>query len=534
MNRDPFTRRTFVNLVGRAGGAGAAYGTLTAMGLLPVPAAYAGPPKLTQRGGGNGVKVAVIGAGISGMVAALELSAAQYHVRVFEAQDRVGGRNRTYRGGDVITETGSTQRVTWDRDPDLYFNAGPSRLPHHHKAILGYCRDMGVPLQVMVNDNRHAFLHDADALGGRPERARRMINDTRGAVAELAARAVGAGLDRQLSEEDLALVRDFVRAYGELDENYRYRGSSRAGYAEPPGGPTPGRILEPLDLVDIAKGGMLPLAMLFGDIYEMQAPIMEPTGGMDAIAHAFYRRTRQFITLNAQVTQLRRLGSGARVTWRDRTTQRVRAWDADYVIVTVPLTVVGAIDTDFSPQVKAAVDVGARGYQHAVKVAFEAKRRWWEQDYGIYGGISWTTRDITQMWYPSAGIHGRKGILLGAYFWLGGRGPIFSAMTPEQRAAVALADGEALFPGYRDLVHRPVSVAWKNVPFQSGAWSAWDEDTRRDAYSVLLPPDGPYWFAGEHMSHLNSWQEGAIRATHHVLDRIQERVSAQRTESAPD
>ncbi|WP_267898070.1 FAD-dependent oxidoreductase [Spongiactinospora gelatinilytica] len=209
-------------------------------------------------------------------------------------------------------------------------------MPHHHEAILGYCRDLGVPLQVMVNDNRHAFLHDADALGGRPERARRMINDTRGAVAELAARAVGPGLDRRLSEEDLALVRDFVRAYGELDENYRYRGSSRAGYAEPPGGPTPGRILEPLDLVDIAKGGLLPLAMLFGEIYEMQAPIMEPIGGMDAIAHAFYRRTRRFITLNAQVTRLRRLGCGARVTWRDRTTQRVRTWDADHVIVTVP------------------------------------------------------------------------------------------------------------------------------------------------------------------------------------------------------
>ncbi|WP_233508131.1 FAD-dependent oxidoreductase [Spongiactinospora gelatinilytica] len=99
MNRHPFTRRTFVDLVGRAGGAGAAYGTLTAMGLLQVPAPYAGPPKLTQRGGGNGVKVAVIGAGISGMVAALELSAAQYQVRVFEAQDRVGaGTGRTGAG----------------------------------------------------------------------------------------------------------------------------------------------------------------------------------------------------------------------------------------------------------------------------------------------------------------------------------------------------------------------------------------------------------------------------------------------------
>ncbi|MEU1734724.1 FAD-dependent oxidoreductase [Streptosporangium sp. NPDC020145] len=137
MYRDRLTRRAFVNLVGRAGGVGAAYGTLTAMGLLAVPEAYAGRPDLARHGGGRGVRVAVIGAGVSGMVAALELSAAQYDVRVFEAQERVGGRIRTYRGGDTVVENGSVQRVGWDRDPGLYFNAGPARIPHHHEALLG-------------------------------------------------------------------------------------------------------------------------------------------------------------------------------------------------------------------------------------------------------------------------------------------------------------------------------------------------------------------------------------------------------------
>ncbi|MFI6920719.1 flavin monoamine oxidase family protein [Nonomuraea spiralis] len=162
---------------------------------------------------------------------------------------------------------------------------------------------------------------------------------------------------------------------------------------------------------------MLRWTMLFGEGYEQQATIMEPTGGMDAVAHAFYRRTRRFITLDAQVTALRRLGSGARVTWRDRATGRVSTWDADHVIVTVPLPVVSSIDNDLSPKVKAAVGAGARVYLPAVKTAFQAQRRWWERDHGIYGGISWTTRDITQVWYPSAGIHGRKGILVGAYIW---------------------------------------------------------------------------------------------------------------------
>ncbi|MBB4913615.1 hypothetical protein [Streptosporangium saharense] len=41
------------------------------------------------------------------------------------------------------------------------------------------------------------------------------------------------------------------------------------------------------------------------------------------------------------------------------------------------------------------------------------------------------------------------------------------------------ADGEHLFPGYRDLVRRPFSVAWPNVPFQKGAWIDWGDAPRR-------------------------------------------------------
>ncbi len=71
------TRRGFLNLVGQAGGATALYETMAAMGLLPVPMAYAGPPEL-QPGSGAGTHVAILGAGIAGMTAAYELARAGY------------------------------------------------------------------------------------------------------------------------------------------------------------------------------------------------------------------------------------------------------------------------------------------------------------------------------------------------------------------------------------------------------------------------------------------------------------------------
>ena len=151
------SRRSLIHLVGKAGGVAAAYHTMAAMGLLAVPAAYAGPPALPP---GRGRRVVIIGAGIAGMVLAYELRKAGYQPLVLEARARPGGRNWSLRGGDTVVETGSTQHVAWDRGEQLYFNPGPARLPYHHEGILAYCRALGVPLEVMCNDNRGALMQD--------------------------------------------------------------------------------------------------------------------------------------------------------------------------------------------------------------------------------------------------------------------------------------------------------------------------------------------------------------------------------------
>src|ERR1700679_2802614 len=104
-------RRELLHLVGNAGGVAAAYHTMAAMGLLAVPSAYAGPPALPP---GQGRQVVIIGAGIAGMVLALELLKSGYKPRILEARSRPGGRNWSLRGGDTVTETTSTQHIAWD------------------------------------------------------------------------------------------------------------------------------------------------------------------------------------------------------------------------------------------------------------------------------------------------------------------------------------------------------------------------------------------------------------------------------------
>ena len=70
-----------------------------------------------------------------------------------------------------------------------------------------------------------------------------------------------------------------------------------------------------------------------------------------------------------------------------------------------------------------------------------------------------------------------------------------------------------------------MSVAWKNIPFSGSAWAEWSRDVRATHYAPLLKGDGPFLFAGEHMSYINGWQEGAVRSAHYSLTQIAERMS---------
>jgi monoamine oxidase len=250
--------------------------------------------------------------------------------------------------------------------------------------------------------------------------------------------------------------------------------------------------------------------------------MMQPVGGMGRIGEAFGRRLRGAIVYDAGVRELHRTGDAARVVWQEARTGQERAIEAPLVVVTIPLPVLRQLAADFSAEIRAAI--AAVDYVPVVKIAFQAERRFWELDEQIYGGISWTTRDITQVWYPTAGIHERKGILLGAYIWTDDLGEKFSAMPPTARLQAALADGERLHPSYRHHLTNGVSVAWKNIPFSGAAWAEWSRDARAAHYATLLNGDGPFLFAGEHLSYINGWQEGAVRSAHYTLRAIADRM----------
>lgn len=380
----------------------------------------------------------------------------------------------------------------------------------------------------MVNDNRNAFFQSDDAFGGRPVRARQFITESRGFIAELLAKAINQhALDEAVTSEDHDRVLAMLRSFGALDRDFQYRGSDRAGFSEWPGaGAQEGKRVAPLDRAQLLAPPFAYFQANWSELIDFAPTMLQPVGGMDQIARAFARAVHPMLRYSTEVREIRRAGDGVRVVYRDGRAGPVRSITADYCICTIPLPVLAGISTDFAPDFKQAI--AAPAYAKAVKIAFQAKRRFWEDDDQIYGGISWTRDDITQVWYPSTGFQGKSGVLLGAYIWSNDIGERFGRMTPAERVAAALRSGAKLHASYgSDLAHG-VSVAWEKIPYNLGSWVEWTRETRAGAYGILNRPDGPVYLAGEHLSHVTAWQEGAVLSAHAVVAAIGERVRSRK------
>ena len=513
------SRRHFLNLVGAAGGSTAILQTSLALGLLP----ETGPLALAdvQHPGRKGQRVLILGAGVSGLAVAYELERKGFECVVIEASKRIGGRNLTLRSGDEIDEMGYTQVCEFDDEPHLYFNAGPARIPGHHKLVLHYCREFRIPLETYVNDNRNAYTHDDKAFGGKPVRIREYVTDARGFMSELLYKAVDRNLfDQPLSGEDRERLLAFATAYGDLKEIGRYTGSDRAGYMS--GGFTEhGELKDMLDFAELLKSDFWRYRMHFTEGEDQAMPVMQPVGGMDNIVKAFVRNIRSPIYTNAQVQSIQLTPTGVDVIYNHQGERKKVS--GDWCFNCIPHHLLSGIYNNFSKEYAETLAAVERG--HLLKIGLQMKERFWERD-GIYGGISWTSQPIEQIWYPTHGIHSEKGVMLGAYTFREEHGRFFERMTPEERIRSAIAQGQKIHPDYGSYVESGVSVPWARMNHMMGCNSRWSPDLRDRKFKLLQKPDGRHYIMGDQISFHSGWQEGAFASAHLAMADMNERILA--------
>jgi monoamine oxidase len=469
----------------------------------------------------KGVRIVILGAGIAGLVSAYELSKAGYQCTVLEARDRPGGRNWTVRNGTAVEFIDGTKQTANYLGEGSYFNAGPARIPSIHKTMLSYCRELDVALEVFVNTNRNTLVASDRAFDGKPVEQREVINDTRGWIAELLAKSVNQGaLDRELTKEDRERLLSMLRSFGDLRNDYAYRGSERSGVSRLPGaGDLTEESREPLDLHSLLEAGLW-ANLIQEETFDQQATMFQPVGGMDHIPYAFAKKLGKAIQFRSVVKEIRKAPTGVRIVYSQNGIERSIA--ADYCVCALPVNQLRPISSDFSLAVKQAID--NTHYNDSYKIAWESPR-FWETEYNIYGGISWIQGGpINMVWYPSGKMHSKVGVILSGYGLQSL--PAFNALpTMQAKIDVSRAAVERLFPGHGKDLRSPVFVAWEKIPYNEGAWiGSVGGAYFNGPYKAFLEPDDRIYFAGDFCSHVLVWQEGAALSAHRTVSMIAERV----------
>jgi monoamine oxidase len=470
------------------------------------------------------------------MCVAYELGKLGYDCIILEARSRPGGRNWTVRGGSSETETGGDAQTCQFAD-GFFMNAGPMRISNSQEATIGYCREFGVRLVPFIDFNEAAYLYRP----GFPKRRLREVQaDWMGYTSEVLAKAVAQDqLNLPLSVEDRKLLQEALRGAGGLSEALNYPdpdwvksgeiGSDQVGrgFSRMPGAVGEGGIpTDPMAFESLVRSGYFGLSGGVPGPLLWQDSMLTPQGGMDRLAYAFAGRLKGRIRFQSVVESLARKADGrVTVTYRnDAGGGERRNAEGDFCVCALPPVPLRKIAADFAASTRAAIATPRGG--SAGKMGIQFRRRFWEQDDEIYGGASHTTLPITQIVYPSDGFGDQRGVLLG-YYHFGNARKELNDPAPADRIRTALAQGGEIHPQYAKEYETAFSVAWEKIPHSGMPWVEWASTADFEAtLQALAEPDGPYYFAGDWLSHMNAWQAGAFASAHHVCRTLHKRALA--------
>jgi monoamine oxidase len=388
---------------------------------------------------------------------------------------------------------------------------------------------LNVALEPFTQVNYNGYVHSTKAFGGKPQRYRHVQADFNGHVAELLAKSTRQkALDQAVTKEDREMLLVALKGWGALDKNYEYKKSIASsevrGYAVDPGGglnsvPVPS---EPAALRDLLYSNMW-TAISAACQYDMQSAIFQPKGGMGQIGKAFGKALAPFIKYNCKVIDIHQDAKGVTATYIDSQKGGAkRTATADWCVCTIPASILSQIPMNVGGPMRSAID--QISYFAALKIGLQMKRRFWEQDEQIYGGHTYTDQPNAIIGYPMWDYFSKgKGVLLGAYVF-GSPAFLAAAKPPEQRIADALEYGSKIHPQYKKEFDCGVAVAWHRVPWTLGCAGNWSEEGRAAHYNDICALDGRIVLAGEHISRIPAWQEGAVTSALDAIGRLHKRV----------
>jgi monoamine oxidase len=442
--------------------------------------------------GGKSKKVVIVGAGLAGLAAGYELKRAGHTPVILEAQPRVGGRVYTLR--DPFTE-------------GLYAEVGAMRIPRAHTLTMAYIEKFDLQTNDFTMDNPKAYYF----VGGRKVRA-----------SEANANPALLGFEVSDKEKGMTAGRLYMKTIRPLMELLEQGGES--AWEEIVEKYDQYSTREFLELNGWSEGmiemfGLLAnqesvmnssfLELFREDSGNYYTNMIEIQGGTDRLPHAFLEEIRQDIRFGSKMVAIDQ--SPGSVTIHFQTLAGRSSETGDYAIITVPFPVLRHVEVlkPFARSKQRAIR--QLHYDASAKILFQCRRRFWEEDEGIFGGGTLTDLPIRNLYYPDHGRETGRGVILASYTW-SEDAQRWGSLKPEQRLVQALEDVAKIHPQVVKEFEVGASWMWHDDEFAGGAFALFDPGQQTLLHEEIVRPEGRIHFAGEHASLYHAWIQGAFES----------------------
>ncbi len=437
-------------------------------------------------------RVVVVGAGMAGLVAAHELLRAGHDPQLLEARGRVGGRIYTMREPFA---------------PGLYAEAGAMRIPNSHKLTRAYVDRFGIDVKPFTMHNPNAWCH----LFGRRLRLAEFEANPELLGAELAEHDRGLTSGARFD----ALMKPFAeKIEREGEEGWaaivaKYDGYSTREFLEEQGWSEAAIELYGLVCNQEAIINACFLELVREEVGRFYTDMVRIDGGSDRLPNAFLPGLRDRIRFGARMIALDQSDDGVVVHY-ETSAGRAKA-TGDYAIVTVPYPVLRHVEAlkPFSHAKRRAIR--QLRYDASAKIFFQCRRRFWEEDDGIFGGGTVTDLPIRNVYYPESGRATGRGVLLASYTW-SEDAQRWGSLPPDDRIEQALEDVAQIHPQVVDAFEVGASWMWHDDPYAGGAFALFEPSQQSLLHEHIVAPEGRIHFAGEHASLAHAWIQGAIES----------------------
>jgi monoamine oxidase len=436
-------------------------------------------------------RVVIVGAGMAGLVAGYELLKAGHDPIILEARHRVGGRVYTVR--DPFAD-------------GLHGEAGAMRLPLGHKLTMAYVEKFNLETFPFTMGNPKAYVH----LQGKKVRAADF--DPNQYDFDLAPHEKGQK-PQALMEESLRPLKELLAQKGEAaweeivakyDEFSTREFLVQAGWSE-----------GAIELFGILSNNEARMNYSFVEYFrsEMEhgfSHMVQIKGGTDQLPRALAKAMPTLsIRYGAKLTALEQSPTSATVHYQTRAGTFKET--GDHVILTVPFPVLRHVEVmpAFSHRKQRAIR--QLNYDASGKIFFQCRRRFWEEDDGIFGGGTLTDRPVRNIYYPEHGRETGRGVLIASYTWAQDA-ERWQSLSMDDRITQALENVAEVHPQVLQEFEVGFSQMWHDDEFAGGAFALFEPEQQTLLHEAIIQPEGRIHFAGEHAALSHRWIQGAVES----------------------